>query len=137
MWIFHPLGFASVVADETNMSNLLVRGRFKGDLERLFPGRKAEITPQRDYRFRMSIPRQEVAARYTELMATITYDNFKDACPKDRHDPYLRIWSTLYSEQTRRLPNRRRKVPKAPSRRRDDYFDSRSYSQDEFDSFFK
>ncbi len=128
MWIFHPLGFASVVADFDNISNLLVRGRFKGDLEKLFPGYKVETTPQRDYRFRISIPREAVALRYTELMAGITYDNFKDACPKDRQETYMTVWHTMWSAamQKLRIPKKKKKSAK----KYNDYFDWR------FDSSF-
>lgn len=122
MWIFHPLGFTSVVADYDDMSNLVVRSRFKGDLEKLFPGCKVITTPKRDYRFRTSLPRQEVAVRYAELMASIDYDNFKDECPKDRHDTYLSVWSTMLSAQLRRIPWKKKK---AKSQYYNDFFDPR------------
>lgn len=105
VWLFHPLGFASVVADETNFSNLLVRSRFKGDLIQLFPGASIFTTPRADYRYRASVPREQVAARLAELASTIDYPNFKDASPPDRHAPYLRIWNIMYEEQQRRAPS--------------------------------
>lgn len=110
MWLFHPLGFASIVADEANPSNLLARGRFKGDLERLFSPFKADVrtTPKSDYRFRVTLPRQYAAARLQDLAQTIDYNNFKNAAAKDRHGPYLTVWTTLYREQQRRVSKPRR-----------------------------
>ncbi len=120
MWIFHPLGFASIVADRQNPANLLARGRVRGDLERLFPGCRVTVSPERDYRFRASVPREAVADRLAELAEVIDYDNFKDACPDDRHLPYLRVWSVMNSLQQDRAPVARRPavISKKAKRRR-------------------
>jgi hypothetical protein len=107
MWIFHPLGFASIVNDKTNLG-LLARGRFKGDLERLFPGCQVQVTTDRDYRFRTRVMPRVVAQRLAEMVSAIDYPNFKDACPKDRHHVYLDVWSAMWREQTRRTPKKRR-----------------------------
>lgn len=104
MWIFHPLGFASVVEDEDHPWLLLCRARVKGDLERLFPGCKVKVTPASDYRFRTELLRDEAAARIAELVLEVDYPNFKNACPKDRHLPYLDVWTTMYRLQGQRAP---------------------------------
>ncbi|MBU6430095.1 MAG: hypothetical protein KGR26_13855 [Cyanobacteria bacterium REEB65] len=118
MWIFHPLGFCSVVKDRERSGNLLCRARVRRDLEQLFPGRKVAITPLSDYRFRVSVPREEVARRVTELLLRIDYGNFKDACPADRHRSYLDIWSIMYCLQlqtsARRPRPRARKIYDLP-----------------------
>lgn len=102
MWLFHPLGFASIVVDALSPNHLLCRARVKKDLANLFPEHAKFIkrTPRSDYLFRVSVPRALVAARLTELVETIDYGNFKDACPKDRHDPYLKVWWAMYEIQT-------------------------------------
>lgn len=117
MWIFHPLGFASVVTDRQNPANLLARGRVRGDLERLFPEFKKAITvsPTRDYRFRVSVPREVVADRLAELAEFIDYDNFKDACPDGRHMPYLRVWTVMHElQQDRRRRSRSKRLTVKP-----------------------
>jgi hypothetical protein len=38
-------GFYSIVSDRQRPGNLLVRARFEGDLEALFPGAKVRTTP--------------------------------------------------------------------------------------------
>jgi len=111
MWLFHPLGFCSVVIDRQRPGRLLCRARVKGDLERLFPKNEERVTTStdRDYRFRVSVPKEAVAARLAELAQLINYDNFKEACPADRHAPYLRVWNVMYDLQLDRAPRRRRR----------------------------
>ena len=116
MWLFHPLGFASIVEDLEAPGNLLVRGRVAGDLERLFPGHgRPQVTPDRDYRYRMSLPRELVAERLAELaLDEIDYPNFKDACPDDRHLPYLRVWTAMHELQQERIAG----APRSGGKRR-------------------
>ena len=109
MWLFHPLGFCSIVAHAGDPHSLLARGRISGDLERLFPGFKIQATPRRDYRYRTVVPRGAVARRVAEMVVAIDYPNFKDAAPRDRHDAYLNVWTTMYYEQVRRAPKARRR----------------------------
>lgn len=101
MWIFHPLGFASVVINRQVPGELLCRSRVRVTVARLFPDHAGRIrrTPGSDYLFRVSVPRSEVAARVAEMVEAIDYGNFKDACPRDRHDPYLRVWTAMYQLQ--------------------------------------
>lgn len=107
MWLFHPLGFCSIVANTKDPTTLLARGRFQGDLQRLFPGARVETTPERDYRFRATVTREAVGVRLAELAASITYPNFKDAAPENRHRPYMDVWTIMYREQLNRAPRRR------------------------------
>ena len=117
MWLFAPNGFVSIVEDKENPECLLVRGRVKGDIEALFPGAEVTMTPQRDYRFRASLPRGLVASVVAGHVESINYDNFKNSTAPDRHNPYLEIWGTMYRLQETRRPRRRfRKGRKAPRR---------------------
>jgi hypothetical protein len=61
MWIFAQEGFLSIVKD-LRSDRLLVRGRFKGDIEALFPGVVVEETEQSDYRYRTRLDRDEAQA---------------------------------------------------------------------------
>lgn len=111
MWIFLNNAFLSIVIDrQSNEGNLLVRARRKGDIEAVFPRAKVTVNAKRDYRFRASIRRQDVASAIADSICGISYDNFKDSIPKkdhERHTAYLRVWSTMEQfQRPRRLPER-------------------------------
>lgn len=103
MWVFLSDSFLSIVVDKQSaQDNLLVRARRKGDIERVFPLAKVSASPSRDYRFRASINRQSVAEAIGNEVSVIGYSNFKDSVPKkdhERHDAYLRVWSTMEAFQ--------------------------------------
>ena len=98
MWIFTTSGFVSVVADTERPGNLLVRGRFRGDLERMFPGNRVRRTPKRDYPYRISVSREVVGNfLWNEAVTQVIYPNFKDAVPKKRASIYTRVWAMMAS----------------------------------------
>jgi len=100
MWLFSVKGFVSIVADESHPGMLLVRGRFAGDVENLFPGAKVKKTPNRDYRFRASVARAEVADRLVDLVSEINYSNFKDQIEDHaHHDAYFNVWRAMWNAQ--------------------------------------
>lgn len=113
MWIFFPNAFLSIVEDKQRPSHLLVRGRFAGDIQNVFPSAKVSKNPDRDYLYRASIPRDDVADAVAIAVEQIDYHNFKDEATDSRpkkkrkggitrrswHDILLRIWTLLYSEQ--------------------------------------
>lgn len=104
MWLFLNNAYLSIVADKNDKNLLLVRARFKGDLERVFADVSVQETPTADYRFRTKIPRKRVAARVSEEVLTISATNFKASVKEIwRHDVYLRVWSALHSAQAQRL----------------------------------
>lgn len=118
MWIFSRVGFVSVVEDRQTPGNLLVRGRVRADVAKLFPGYPVETTPGRDYRFRTSVPRAAVASIVAEQVRGIDYDNFKNSTPQDRHAPYMDVWEVMYRMQVRRMPAARRGRGKGRSKAR-------------------
>ena len=108
MWLFSDKGFVSIVADQQDPKALLIRGRFKGDIEKLFPDAKVTETPHRDYRFRTSLPRITAAMRIATLMAGIEYHNFKDQIHDHaKHDAYFGVLNTMYDAQERALARRK------------------------------
>ena len=106
MWLITTRGFYSVVADHHEDGHVLVRARVREDLESLadlIPGLEVEETPERDYRFRASVPRDVWAAAATALAGEIDYPNFKNAVA-DRQGPerahvYSDVWVTLLALQ--------------------------------------
>ncbi len=103
MWIFSQDSFLSIVEDWDNPDFLLVRARVKGDIEKYWPKADIVVTPDRDYLFRVSLPRGEVAAVVAEMVSRIDYGNFKENIADERRERwYMRVW-TVMSEMQRSL----------------------------------
>jgi len=109
MWIFFNNSFLSVVDPSDGVSNkkgkLLVRARYKGDIENVFPDAIVVETPKRDYLYRAMISREKVAEAVANSIKNIDYDNFKNSIPTDndwfwRHNLYLDVWTCMYQEQS-------------------------------------
>jgi hypothetical protein len=103
MWIFLNDAFYSIV-DYSNGAgpNLMVRARFKGDINRTFPEVEELHLPGRDYAYRASIPRERVAKAMHDAVMDINYSNFKDSVAEDwRHNTYADVWAVMYDEQTK------------------------------------
>lgn len=104
MWVFLNDAFYSIV-DYSNGAgpNLIVRARFKGDINRSFPELEEVHIPGRDYAWRAEIPREQVAKAMHDATMDISYRNFKDSVPEDwRHDAYADVWHVMCREQFRR-----------------------------------
>ena len=100
MWIFASEGFISIVEDYEQPGNLLCRARSKNHLEAIFPGEAVKVTPVRDYRFRVSVPRAAAVKVVTDLASGIDYNNFKDSIPDDvYHDACSEVWGVMYKYQ--------------------------------------
>ena len=111
MWIFLNNAMLSIVDPKgtyeggqgTKGGPLLVRARIAGDIEAVFPGAKVAKTPGRDYLFRATVSRREVAEAMFNAVADIDYTNFKGSVPeKGRHDAYMGVWGVMNREQERR-----------------------------------
>jgi hypothetical protein len=104
MWIFLNDAFVSIVAHRTKPDTLLVRARFEGDLQRLFPAHadKVHCTPAADYLFRVEVPRGDVADVLALAALSLDYPNFKGSVPERwRHDEYLGVWNVMWNAQNR------------------------------------
>ncbi len=106
MWIFLNDAFFSIVEDRTDPAKLLVRARFRGDIERVFPDATVAETAEADYRFRAPMSRMSVAVKIAELATAIDYTDFKNSVGKpgddwtlDRIAAYGRIWDTMCTAQ--------------------------------------
>lgn len=109
MWIKTNNAFVSIVEHRDDSNLLIVRGRFKGDVERFLnplpSGMQVieEVTPKADYRFRAVVQREAVAYALTRAAARIHYPNFKDSIgTKWRKAIAMRLWSVLHSAQVER-----------------------------------
>lgn len=120
MWVYLNNAFLSIIDPKANYGGggaksdqLLVRARFKGDIERVFKRAKVVETPKRDYRYRALVSRETVAQAMLQAVQNIDYLNFKGSTKERwRHDAYQGCWGVMESEQYRQH-NKRRPAPKA------------------------
>ena len=102
MWIALNNSFLSIVQNRNDSSELLVRARVKGDIERVFPEAETFEDLKADYRYRALIQRDLVAKALASQVSEINYDNFKNSISNDecqRHDAYLKVWGNLRTLQ--------------------------------------
>ena len=107
MWIFCKYGFFSAVQHIDKPKTLLVRARFKGDLERLYKAMDhskcgpIQKTPDADYLYRMECPKKDFAEVVWRTAGEIDYPNFKDAMHDGtvRDQAYMNCWRALWAAQ--------------------------------------
>jgi hypothetical protein len=115
MWLMTDRGFFSVVR-KAGDSDLTVRARFTGDLERLRDGPLPQLGPtielaaqDADYRFRAKVDPASFGEGLARLGAAIDYPNFKarvgEVDGRHRALVYADCWHALYmaQEDERRL----------------------------------
>jgi hypothetical protein len=73
----------------------MVRGRVKGDIEYYFPNADVIETPDADYGYRTTLPRDEVGDRVRKAVMDIHYRGFKDSVTNKRREAYyFSVWDT-------------------------------------------
>lgn len=112
MWLATISGWFSVVIDQQHAGMMLVRARCALDIANLWRDHHEELASMseptsdetRDYRWRLSVSREDFVKLAARLAEQITYANFKSAV-YDRKDqanktlPYSRIWQLLHDVQ--------------------------------------
>ena len=102
MWIFAKDGFLSIKQHDRQPRLLVVRGRVKGDIERLMGVQEVveDATGEHDYRYRTFLDRDRVADRIAEHVCAIRYAAFKPAVSDKRRTPYyFDVWDAGYLMQ--------------------------------------
>ncbi len=79
MWIFTQKGFLSIVRHTDKSNILIVRSRFRGHIEKIFPNAHVIEDATRDYRYRSELPAKEVSKVIARLVSEIDYGNFKNS----------------------------------------------------------
>ena len=108
MWIFSVTGFYSVVTDSMRKGRVLIRARTKTDLDNLSrlhrqvcPSMEPSILDEAgDYRWSLSITKDDWVTLVGVLAAAVNYSNFKDAVHKRKDQrskaaAYLEIWRVM------------------------------------------
>ena len=112
MWIFLPNSMLSIVQKpgDAKAGKLTVRARVAGDIERVFPGAMVIEGGGTDYRFRATVPRDQVAQAMFDQVMALDYSNFKSAVKdRERHEAYLRSGQPCLATSRARSDNRRRR----------------------------
>ncbi len=101
MWLFLSDSFLSIVdKGDPSGQTLLVRGRRKEDIAKVFPEAKIQTGGGTDYKYRARLPREDVSAKVAEAVQSIGYGNFKDSVPSDdRHSAYMGVWNVMHRFQ--------------------------------------
>lgn len=102
MWVFLTDAMFSIVENRNDPTELMVRARLPGDLERHFPEAEVLELEQADYRFRVFVPRQLVEEKILEQVKAIDYPDFKSQIAPDdtvRRMAYQRVWSVMNNAQ--------------------------------------
>lgn len=102
MWIFFPNAMLSIVAHRDKPDTLMVRARFAGDIERVFPRAQVCRTPSADYLYRAEVSRIEATARIGEALASMTYTNVKGAIAVGdgwRYSAMHDVWDVMHRAQ--------------------------------------
>ncbi len=77
MYIFTEEGFFSIAQDRDDHELLEIRARRLEDLIAQFPGREILVTPQRDYKYRVVVPKVEAAKVFANEIVSIDYAMFE------------------------------------------------------------
>ena len=102
MWIFTTAGFLSIVQHMDIPTHFQVRARAFEPLERFWPEHDIEVIDWADYRFRITISKEEVVPVIIETIRSVGYTSFKNQCEKDDdyHHALVRVWSVMHHYQT-------------------------------------
>jgi hypothetical protein len=100
MWIFLRDSFLSIAQYEEEPRLLLVRGRYRGDLEKIFPEANVAEDLLGDYRFRTVIGRERVAQVLALRISQIDYLDLNDMVRGGDHSTaYDRVFGVMLEEQ--------------------------------------
>ena len=99
MWIFNTDGFFSAVESKKEPGTVIVRGRFREDLEKAAKrfGTEMHETPESDYRYRVFVTKEEWGEYLKETALKMDYSNFKDTVFK-RQEPRIGIYHEVWAE---------------------------------------
>ena len=103
MWIFTTKGFLSVVQHNSMPDHFQVKSRVIDPLRVLWPDHEVDTIDWADYRFRITIPKEEATSVLSREIESVFYTNFKDQCRDDHdyHDTLVHVWMTMYEFQKR------------------------------------
>lgn len=108
MWVMLNDAMFSIIEYDQDPTTLVVRARREGDIEKVFRAYrdKVEVTPARDYRYRIYADRTYVSEIMSSEVHRIDYGNFKDSVEDhDLHDAYVKVWCAMHDLQMKLAPD--------------------------------
>ena len=98
MWVYTPDSFISVVKHNTKPRMVLVRARFPGDIEKVFPLARVQKTPDADYLFRAEVSDRCLEHAMVRLARQVKYPNVKGAVDgRAKADPLGELTKSAWS----------------------------------------
>jgi hypothetical protein len=102
MWLCTTFGFFSIVEHAVDRDSVLVRARDADHLRAISPKTAIQVTPDRDYPYRVTMSKASLAHLLATLPEEITYTNFKDAVDTKYGSNWYaralhRVWHVIYS----------------------------------------
>jgi len=103
MWIFTNKGFLSIVQHKDIPGHFQVKSRVANPLRHFWPDHEIEVIDWADYRYRITIPKEEVVPVFVGAIDSVRYTSFKDSCRDEHayHEALFRIWTEMYSYQAK------------------------------------
>ena len=102
MWIFTTEGFLSIVQHKSKMGYFQVRSRTIEPLKIYWPNLQVEVIDWADYRYRITMRKEDAMPVLIDLILSIEYTNFKNACDDYQYRVLLgNIWRLLFEYQSR------------------------------------
>ena len=96
MWLCLNDSYLSFVAKDCKPSEVLVRSRRPGDIEKIFHNAKVTEYDRSDYQFRAVVSRADVKAALAGEVDRIVYNNFKASVRDDSlHRAYNDVWGIM------------------------------------------
>lgn len=96
MWLMLNDAFLSFVSKDCKPSELLVRARRPGDIEKIFPNARVTEYDRSDYQFRAVVTRDAVKTALAGEVDRVVYNNFKNSVRDNPlHNAYNAVWSTM------------------------------------------
>ncbi|SVB65379.1 uncharacterized protein METZ01_LOCUS218233 [marine metagenome] len=80
-----------------------VKARVPSPIEELWPDYEIEVIDWADYRFRITISKDEVIPVLIKEIESVLYTSFKNACEADEtyQHALVNVWTTMYNYQLR------------------------------------
>jgi hypothetical protein len=103
MWVYTKHGFLAIVQHNSMLGHFQVKSRTIDPLEVLWPDLEIETIDWADYRYRITMPKEEAMGVLMEQVSRVDYTSFKDECKYDEEYYYTltRVWSLMYDYQQR------------------------------------
>ena len=101
MWVFTTQGFLSVVQHNSMPDHFQIKSRVRDPLSALWPDHEIEVIDWADYRYRITIHKEEALPVLIGVIQSIDYTGFKGACHGSPryHDVLVWVWRIMHEYQ--------------------------------------